>query len=191
MGREVHEEVLAGLSEAVDQLTRFMDPGLIPEVGTNLVFALPGARTSDEVAAVQGRMVLLEGRVHAVGPVAFGASDHVARIVLTAMKFDPAIRSACNMRYSPRIVEILEGMLLEICSFDREREPPGIRTMDWGVAFCCSSGVPDVIFDRGAVGKEAMVRVLSENPQDIAATVLKVSSRMRSGAPGAGTRPGE
>ena len=187
MSRELREEVLAGLSAAVEQLTRFMDPGLIPEVGTNLAFALPGARTNDDVAAVQGRVVLLEGRIHPVGQVAFRASDHVARVVLTAMKFDPAMRSAGNIRYSPQIIEILEGMLLEICSFDREREPPGIRTMDWGVASCCRSGVPDVIFDRGAVGKEPMVRILCENPSDVAAIIMKVSTRMRTNGRSAST----
>lgn len=187
MSSELDEQVLAGLSAAVGQLARFMDPCLIPEVGTNLAFALPGARTADEVAAVQGRMVLLDGCVHPVGPVAFGASDHVARVVLTAMKFDPAIRAAANIRYSPRIIGILEGMLLEVCSFDRESEPPGIRTMDWGVASCCRSGVPDVIFDRGAVGKEPMVRILGEQPSDVAAVIVKVSTRLRTRDPGAAT----
>jgi len=123
--------------------------------------------------------VRLSGQPHPVGSVAFGASDHVARVVLTSMKFDPDIRSAANIRYTPDIIRIIEDLLLETCSFDRGNEPPGTRTMDWGVAFCCRSGVPDVIFDRGAVGIEPMVRILGQDPQEVAAIIVRISNRVR------------
>ena len=179
MTREEQEEVLRHLRAAVQQIAQAMDPALIPEVGTNIAYALPGARTRDEVAAVDGRIVKSGGISHPVGLVAFGASDHVARIVLTAMKFDPTIRSAANIRCSPRVISILKDLFLELCSFDRNAEPPGTQTMDWGVAFCCRGGVPDVIYDKGAVGKEPMVRILGENPAEVATVMLKISSRMR------------
>jgi hydroxymethylpyrimidine/phosphomethylpyrimidine kinase len=50
--------------------------------------------------------------------------------------------------------------------------------MDWGVASCCREGVPDVIYDRGAVGKEPMIRVLGEDPVTIAHNILKLSNRI-------------
>ena len=175
MRTEDREEVLRALRAAVAMLEQSMDASLIPEVGTNIAYAIPGARDTEDVAAVQGRVVRLAGKAHPVGDVAFGASDHVARIVLTAMKFDPAVRSAANIRYNPAVVEIVEGLMLEVCSFSRADEPPGVRTMDWGVASCCRSGVPDVIYDRGAVGKEAMVRLLGERPVDVANHILKIS----------------
>lgn len=180
MTGDIRELVLSALQDAVQELSRSMDADLIPEVGSNLVYALPGARDRDEVAAVRGRIVRLSRQAHPVGPVDFGASEHVARIVLTAMKFDPGIRSAANIRYSPAIIGIIEDMLLETCSFDRANEPPGTRTMDWGVAFCCRSGVPDVIFDRGAVGIEPMVRILGQDPQEVAAIIGRISNRLGS-----------
>jgi hydroxymethylpyrimidine/phosphomethylpyrimidine kinase len=51
--------------------------------------------------------------------------------------------------------------------------------MDWGVAFCCRSGVPDVIFDRGAVGKEPMVRILAQDPAEVVAIISRISNRYR------------
>jgi predicted fused transcriptional regulator/phosphomethylpyrimidine kinase len=178
MIQDARETVLALLQAAVDQMESTMDIRLIPEVGTNIVYALPDARDKNDVAAVEGRIVRVGDRPHPVGPVAFGASDHVAAIVLTAMKFDPDIRSAANIRYSPELIALLEDLFLEMCSFDRSREPPGTRTMDWGVAFCCRNGVPDIIFDRGALGKEPMVRVLAENPAEVAAIIGRISSRI-------------
>jgi hydroxymethylpyrimidine/phosphomethylpyrimidine kinase len=50
--------------------------------------------------------------------------------------------------------------------------------MDWGVAFCCKNGVPDIIFDRGAVGKEPMVRILAEKPADVVAIIGRISTRV-------------
>ncbi|MCQ8893907.1 MAG: phosphomethylpyrimidine kinase [Methanolinea sp.] len=172
------EEVLKQLREALARLVEGMDPVLVPEVGSNIAYALRGARSPGDVAAVEGRIVRLRGRVHPVGPVAFGASDHVARIVLTAMKFEPSVRCAANIRYSPGFIPVLEGMLLSVCSFDRAKEPPGVKTMDWGVASCCRDGVPDVIYDTGAVGKEPMIRILGEEPGFVVNNILKLSARI-------------
>ncbi|HQK55425.1 MAG TPA: thiamine-phosphate synthase family protein [Methanolinea sp.] len=169
------ESVLRALREGVHSLCIGMDVRLIPEVGSNIAYALPAARDPGQVAAVEGRIVRLSGRPHPVGEVSFGASDHVARIVLTAMRFDPQVRCAANIAYSPATVRILEDMLLEVRTFDRTAEPPGVKTMDWGVASCCREGVPDVIYDLGAKGKEPMVRLLGENPDAVVKNILKVS----------------
>lgn len=172
------ETVIGRLNEAVALLTERMDVRLIPEVGMNIVYALPDARSKDDVAGVLGRIVRLGEAVHPVGEIAFGASDHVARIVITAMRFDPRVRSAANIRFSEALLPELDNLLFEVCSFDREKEPPGVQTMDWGVASCCREGVPDIIYDRGAVGKEPMIRVLGEDPVMVAHNILKLSNRI-------------
>ncbi len=172
------ESVLRALQEGVHSLCLGMDVRLIPEVGSNIAYALPAARDPGHVAAVQGRIVRLSGRPHPVGEVSFGASDHVARIVLTAMRFDPQVRCAANIAYSAATVRMLEDMLLEVRTFDRSAEPPGVKTMDWGVASCCRDGVPDVIYDLGSKGKEPMIRLLGENPDAVIKNILKVSARM-------------
>jgi len=172
------ESVLRALQEGVHSLCLGMDVRLIPEVGSNIAYALPAARDPGQVAAVQGRIVRLSGRPHPVGEVSFGASDHVARIVLTAMRFDPQVRCAANIAYAAATVRMLEDMLLEGRTFDRAAEPPGVKTMDWGVASCCRDGVPDVIYDLGSKGKEPMIRLLGENPDAVVKNILKVSARM-------------
>lgn len=171
-------EVLQRLDSAVSLLAGAMSPDLIPETGGNIVYALRGARDSDDVAAVGGRIRRQGGRPHPAGAVSFGADEDVARIVLTAMRFDPAIRSAGTIRYDPGTIRICEDLFFEICQFDRRQEPPGIRTMEWGVASCCKEGIPDVIYDRGAEEKEAMIRILGENPLVVANNIMKVSNRL-------------
>ena len=178
MAPEDRARVIACMGEAVALLTGRMDARLIPEVGMNIVYALPNARSKDDVAGVLGRIVRFGDRVHPVGEVAFGASDHVARIVITAMRFNPQVRSAANIRFSEAVLLDMENLLFEVCSFDRAKEPPGVQTMDWGVASCCREGVPDAIYDRGAMGKESMIRVLGEDPVMVAHNILKLSNRI-------------
>ena len=50
--------------------------------------------------------------------------------------------------------------------------------MDWGVSSCCRDGVPDVIFDRGAPGKEGLIRLFGENPDAVANNIIICSNRI-------------
>jgi hydroxymethylpyrimidine/phosphomethylpyrimidine kinase len=158
---------LDGMVKEIEGLKGFYK--LIPEVGTNIAYALPDAKRLDEVAAVEGRIVKMGERAVAVGSVSFGASKHVATIVLTAMKFDPSRRSAMNIRYSEEALGACEKTGLKVSTFSREREPKEVSTMEWGTTQAIKKfkGVPDVIYDLGAVGKEPMVRVLGKNPRDV------------------------
>lgn len=178
MTSEERARVVDRLGEAVTLLAERMDARLIPEAGMQIVYALPDARSGDDVAGVAGRIVRLGDKVHPVGQIVFGAGEDVARFVLTAMRFDPEIRSAATIRFSEAVLMEMENLLFEVCSFDRAKEPPGVQTMDWGVASCCREGVPDVVYDRGAVGVEPMIRVFGEDPVRVAQNILKLSNRI-------------
>jgi predicted fused transcriptional regulator/phosphomethylpyrimidine kinase len=176
--RDEEGEVRAKLELAVKILSEEMSPSLVSGRGSNIGYAIRGARTNMDVAGIQGGIVIAGSRVQLAGEVTFGAAEGVARVVLTAMRTDPGIRSAAVIHCSPAILMILEDLLLEICEFDRAREPPGVSTMDWGVASCCREGVPDIIFDRGAPGREPLVRILGEEPVSVAQTIVAVSHRV-------------
>jgi hydroxymethylpyrimidine/phosphomethylpyrimidine kinase len=142
------------------------------------VYAIRTARDKDGVAAVKGRIVNESGRVHAGGPCVFGADERGTQIVLTVMRFDPAVRSAAIIAFLPTALAALEGMLLECCPVDRSREPAGISSMDWSVASCCKDGVPDVIFDRGGNGNDGRIFIFSEKPAVVANNIIICSNRM-------------
>jgi hydroxymethylpyrimidine kinase/phosphomethylpyrimidine kinase len=161
--------VLVELDEAVKALEAMLCRDWVPEVGINFAYALPQARYYEDVCAIKGRIVGLGNEARHVGCLGFGASRHVARIVLAAMHWDPEMRSALNLRYSPDNLSKLKATGLEVASFDRRREPEGVRTMEWGTAMAIkkSGRVPDVIFDKGGIGKEPMIRVLGRNPFEV------------------------
>jgi hydroxymethylpyrimidine/phosphomethylpyrimidine kinase len=154
---------------------------LIPQVGSNIVMALPGAKDVNEVAGLSGRIVRVGKMPHATGFPEFGGSEHVANVVLTAHKHDSKIRAGINIKYSPEVVRICKKLGLKLGTFDRSKEPPGVKTMIWGVnrAIKNAGYVPDIIYDEGSRGKEAMVRILGSSPLEVATLAVKIAERLK------------
>ncbi len=168
--------VLNNVKEAVKQLKRMKNfRELIPEVGTNIGMAIECASDENDVAAVDGRIRATHEGIHA-GCVEFGVSSHVARMILTMMRFEPANRSAINIRYRPELVTACENAGLVVSHFERAKEPPGMETMVWGIkeAIAGSTKMPEVIFDRGAYGKEAMIRIFGTNAINVVKKLRRV-----------------
>jgi len=169
--------VIKNVEEAVERIETKMAAGLIPEVGCNIAMGIQNASLVSDVAAVSGRIVRLKGSPHAVGCVAFGASSHIARIVLTTMQFDGSMKAAMNIRYSEEALAACKKLGLRIASFSRKDEPEGVSTMEWGVAEAIKKEgmIPDVIYDKGDVGKEAMIRLLGKDAIEVAGRAIDIS----------------
>lgn len=153
---------------------------LIPEVGCNIGMAIPGARNYEDIAAVKGRVVRSGGRVKPVGCVDFGASRHVAGVILAAMRNKPRIRAAMNVKYSEETLAACRSLGLGISSFDRKKEPEGVSTMDWGSSEAIKKygGVPEVIYDEGGAGKEPMVRLLGTEASELAKLTVELARKI-------------
>jgi hydroxymethylpyrimidine/phosphomethylpyrimidine kinase len=171
--------VLQELTAAAARLSNGGVEALIPEVQSNLGYATLFPRGVEDVAAFPGR--ILRGPHGLIIPRApeFGASRHIASIILTAGRSHPAMRSAMNIRYFPEVERLAPLLHLRVAGFDRAQEPPEIKspeggTLSWGVASVLQPGEPppDLIFDRGDWGKEPMIRVLGADPMNVVEKVL-------------------
>ncbi|SFM18890.1 bifunctional hydroxymethylpyrimidine kinase/phosphomethylpyrimidine kinase [Methanolobus profundi] len=172
--------VLHNMKEAVEILRERKEMSyLIPEVGCNIAMAVQDATQTSEVAAVTGRIVRVRDTAQVVGDIEFGASSHVARIILAAMKHEPGYRASVNIRYSEELVDICRELNFSIASFSREEEPEDTHTMDWGTtdAIQRHGSVPDIIYDKGGVGKEPMIRVMGHNATEVANSAIKIAER--------------
>ncbi|MBU7029713.1 MAG: bifunctional hydroxymethylpyrimidine kinase/phosphomethylpyrimidine kinase [Theionarchaea archaeon] len=177
--------ILKELKEAYKLMESMGVSSVIPEVQSNLVMALPQAEDISEVAGFPGRIVKFKGTVKAVSCPEFGASSHMARVVLAAMKHNEEIRSAMNIRYGEDIIKAAEKGGLARGTFSRDEEPEKIRvkegsTLDWGtnIAIERLGKVPDVIYDKGGISREAMVRVLGKNPKDVVEKVKRIADNL-------------
>lgn len=170
--------MLQELEDAGLALERIMDARLLPEVGSNMGYSVLGALEQDEVAAFDGRIVRVGSGARKIGCARFGASKHVARIVLAASSHDFRSRCALNIKYSEENLSACRRAKLKVSTFDRTKEPKDTSSMTWGVhkAIVDFGGVPDVIFDKGGPGKEPMIRILGKEPQDVIQKLKRIKS---------------
>jgi hydroxymethylpyrimidine kinase/phosphomethylpyrimidine kinase len=173
--------VVQRLKAAFQELQEKRVGHLLPEVQSNLGYALPFARGIEDVAAFPGRLVRLGKEIAKVAGPEFGASRHIAGIILTAMAHDPEMRSAMNLRFTEEIVIRARKSGLVVGHFDRKAEPARVKreegaSLSWGVSQVLQKAkkIPDLLFDRGGVGKEPMVRVLGRDPVEVVSKVLSL-----------------
>lgn len=154
--------------------------GLLPEVGSNLGFAIPAPQSEADVAGYTGRIVR-EGKCpKVVGCARFGASKHIARIIVAANRQNALIRSAMNIKCNDGNLDACRRAGLSVSSFSREREPEGVSSMDWGTieAIAAFGSVPDAIWDAGGHGKEPMIRILGKNPDEVLEKLSRISRNL-------------
>ena len=168
---------LALLQESAARLGTSLNPQLIPPGGIAFGFAIRGARDAGGVAVAI--IAMGDSGKPVAGPGTFGSDAPVARIILTAMKFDPLMKSAATLRFSERTADVLENdLLLECADPDPASAGRGISTMDWGIASCCRDGVPDAIVYRTVNIKESRIVIFGETAADVANNIIICSNRI-------------
>jgi hydroxymethylpyrimidine kinase/phosphomethylpyrimidine kinase len=174
-----HFSVWFELKNAIQALVSFLPSSYIPEVGMNFAYGLPYAKTRDDICAIDGRITTQKNHLVLCGSLEFGASKHVASIILAAMTIDPMICSALNIRYSQHTVDRCKKIGFLVGSFQRTEEPSTAgSTMEWGTkhAITTLGKIPDIIYDTGGIGKEPMIRILGRNPGDVLQKLRKIAS---------------
>ncbi|MFB0566911.1 MAG: thiamine-phosphate synthase family protein [Candidatus Aminicenantaceae bacterium] len=181
---ELYGKICKGI-EYIESCREFAS--LMPEVRSNLVFAAKNAKTPDNVIGIDGRVTLVKGVPHAAGRPKFGASSHMARLVIELGKFDPSIRSGINFISNPSLLNWLK----EYCrtkgwifsTIDRSNEPKEVTekersSMAWKVREVLKKTggkVPKVFCEMGAVGKEDLTVLVGEDPVEVAREVCEIA----------------
>ncbi|MEM4131216.1 MAG: thiamine-phosphate synthase family protein, partial [Metallosphaera sp.] len=100
-------------------------------------------------------------------------------IVLKERKGDTLI----NIRYDQKLVRAFKNIGYEVLEVDREKEPKGEegRTMSWIVEYVSQNHgkLPNVIFDTGIKGKEAMIRFWTESIDEMIHSISLVLKEVR------------
>jgi hydroxymethylpyrimidine/phosphomethylpyrimidine kinase len=178
-------ECLERVDQALNRLQAVEGLGdLAPEVRSQIGFALPGAAGPEEVIAISGRITSIDGRLRAAGPARAGASRHVAKIVLAAMNVDPQKRAAMALRFDEDLLARARSLGWKVAEFSRADEPQEVKqkegsTLEWGTSKAIqeTGGVPDIVFDRGEVGKEPVIRLIARDPEELVQGVLALAGK--------------
>lgn len=180
-------DVLQALNRAAGRLVREDISPLIPEVMSNLGYAVPYPEGPQDVAAFPGRILKTPSGTLIPAAPAFGAATALASVVLTAMQAFPDLRSAMNIRYWEGMEELAAKLHLKAAGFDPARAPADVLGRDeilaWGIAIIMKSlavwePAPDLICDPGGWGREPQVFILGENPMQVAEKVLALKTAL-------------
>lgn len=167
-------DVIRSLKEAKEALCGLNLVECIPEVQMNMGYAVKGAKGTEDVAAFPGRIGYDQDKVLFKGEPRFGASSHVARLILKCMEHFPHMRSAANVRCDQRFVDRARSRGLHVLFFDRRKEPKETRDREGkSLDFLMEEVLrdtgegPDVIYDGGDIGKEPIIRLFARNPLEL------------------------
>jgi len=153
---------------------------VIPECQTNFVYSELYPKSVNNIVGVQGRIVKVGRGFIVAGDLEYGGSIHVASAILEMTKKFPQTKSALNIKYDPKLIKKSKKNNFLVLNYDRAVEPKNIKkkenaSISWGIKIAIKNCnlPPDIVFHKGDFGKEPMILVFGNDPQDV---VRKISS---------------
>ena len=175
------DKINSELSEAVNRFVEIRNIYKnIPECQTNFVYSKQKPKSTKEILGITGRIVKAGKQVIIAGDLEYGGSKHVATALLTLNKKFPQICSAVNLKYQNQTISKIKKSKLRMSSYDRSQEPMNVKdkhsTIEWGIknAIKKLKNAPDIIFHKGDFGKEPMIIVFGETPNNVLKKILKI-----------------
>jgi len=178
---QAYDKINSELSDAINQFVEIKNIYKnIPECQTNFVYSKQKPKSTKDILGISGRIVKAGRHVVVAGNLTYGGSKHVATALLTMNKRFPQIRSAINLKYQNVTISKIKKLKLTVSSYDRSHEPKNVKlkssTIEWGIksAIVNSKKVSDVIYHKGDFGKEPMIIVFGETPNNVLKKILKI-----------------
>jgi hypothetical protein len=143
----------------------------MPEVSVNIAYAPPGATSPQDVVAVPGRIVKVKGLPRSFMKPEYGASTHVANVLLAVLSSNDSKRAAINIRYDAKLDSVIRRMRLATLRVKGGSQMvESLRVSVSGVA-----GPIDAVVDPGGPGSEPGLYLFGEDATAVAQLGLKVA----------------
>jgi hydroxymethylpyrimidine/phosphomethylpyrimidine kinase len=136
----------------------------------NLVYSKREAEKIEEVAGLTGRIVNAMGKPLSCGEIKYGASMHLASVVLEAKKIKPSIRSAINLKNKYYISEKLAKIGLNVKVLPSEKGkgcPVAIHIRKFQELF-------DAYIHPGGFGIEPTTTIIGKCPHELVTILTRL-----------------
>jgi len=173
-GREAIAEVSQAV-KAIESSTTFV--AAMPEVSVNLACVSGDSSLAENVVAVPGRIVKVRNSARAIRQPEFGASGHMARMLLLVRKRRKNFRAVVNLRYDTKMARVLKKLGLRILEIgDYSETGGGDPTMEaLRMRLAETKSGFDAIVDRGGKGIEPNVYLLGGGAMEAAQLAIRAS----------------
>jgi predicted fused transcriptional regulator/phosphomethylpyrimidine kinase/predicted transcriptional regulator len=149
---------------------------LVPEVRTNIAAAARDARDLSDIAAFPGRLTVVRGRVVSLGPPEFGASRHMASVLLAARRVDERVGAVTCLKYTRAVERAIERLGLDSVEVDRSK----FASVEDFIASLPK--MPSVVVDPGGPGIEPVAYVFGSSAVSVAEVAVRIAEEALSAA---------
>lgn len=186
---EEDEKILGNIVLALHKLESCAEfVHLIPEVRVNIAYARQKANSPDDVAAVDGRITVVNGMPKASGLPKWGASDHMARLIMETRKYSSEINAGINFKCDAQIIKVVK----EFCSknhisfgyIDRKQEPEDItledkKSMPWKIKQLKDkyNSVPKIFYESEGWGKEPLFVITGKDALEVTEIAISIAKQ--------------
>jgi predicted fused transcriptional regulator/phosphomethylpyrimidine kinase/predicted transcriptional regulator len=176
--------VINNIRRAISKLSESPEfLNIVPEVRPNLVMATGNAKSEDEVAGIPGRIIVARNRLKTLSEPEFGASVHLANVVLAAMKKDKEVRAAINIAFNNKVERAMLSLDMEVYRFSRARLPSDVvekNPVSWAVEKASDElgRIPDALVDEGGYGVEPATYVFGSSSLEVAEKAIKIAKTL-------------
>jgi predicted fused transcriptional regulator/phosphomethylpyrimidine kinase len=171
-GPEAEDLMPAVLEAAVRRLTGI--DGIcdfIPQVGTNLVWAKADSSTIEDAVALIGRIIATIRGPIACGEAAYGASSHLASVVIEAQKLDGEIRAGLNIRANEDVTRRLKTMGLTVVTIPSKVEGEGCPVTHY---IRRTGELADAYVHPGDFGIEPTTTIIARHPDKLVEIMTEI-----------------
>ena len=178
--------VLVDIREAISLLEKSKEfPQIIPEVRVNIAMGVANAKSTSEIAGIPGRMTKVRDTARAFMNPEFGASTHMAEVLLAVMGKDSSVRAVINIKHDEYVDKALRKLgypssSFELSELSKEAQESKFPTL-WGIKKVVdeSEKVPSIIVDKGGYGIEPMAYIFDESATAVARKAIRIAEAMR------------
>jgi predicted fused transcriptional regulator/phosphomethylpyrimidine kinase/predicted transcriptional regulator len=156
---------------------------VIPEVRPNLVMATSSAKSEEEVAGIPGRIIVVRERLKTLSEPEFGASVHLANVILAAMEKNREVRAAINIAFNEKVEQAMLGLNMKVYRFSRANLPSDVverNPVSWAVRSASYElgKIPDALVDEGGYGVEPATYLFGSSSVEVAEKAIKIAKTL-------------
>ena len=171
-GPDVGDRMSDALEAAVRRLTGIDGIGdYIPQVGSNLVYAKADSSTVEDVLALTGRIIATMRGPIACGEVAYGASSHLASVVIEAQKLEGEIRASLNIKADDDVARRLKGAGLTVVTVPSKFEGEGCPVTHY---IRKTGELADAYVHPGDFGVEPTTTIIARHPDRLVEIMAEI-----------------
>jgi len=160
------------LDAAVRRLTGIDGIGdYIPQVGSNLIYAKADSSTVEDVVALTGRIIATIRGPIACGDVAYGASSHLASVVIEAQRLDWEIRAGLNIRADDDVARRLKEVGLTVVTIPSRIEGEGCPVTHY---IRRTGELADAYVHPGDFGVEPTTTIIARHPDRLVEIMAEI-----------------